>query len=91
MTINLVSAQNHPIWLIVDVSSQTKAAYKLQDILESKYNKHLLGHNREPNVVVGQQLRVLMFVYNIYVCFNGSKFSRFFNIIPPTLEEYLRI
>jgi hypothetical protein len=68
-----------------------ETATNLFHILESKYNKHLLGHNREPNLVVGQQLRVLMFMYNIYVCLNGSKFSRFFNIIPPTLEEYLQV
>ncbi len=60
-------------------------------ILESKYNKHLLGCNRKPNLVVGQQLHVLMYVYNIYVCLNGSKFSRFFSIIPPMLEERLRV
>jgi hypothetical protein len=50
-------------------------AMNLFHILESKYNKHQLGHNREPNLVVVQQRRVLMFVYNIYVCLNESKFS----------------
>ena len=29
-------------------------AMNLFHILESKYNKHLLGRNREPNLVVGQ-------------------------------------
>jgi hypothetical protein len=42
-TINLVSAQNHPIWLIVDVSSQTKAAYKLQEEVQC-FNSMLLWH-----------------------------------------------
>ncbi len=68
-----------------------ETATNLFHILESKYNKHLLGHNREPNLVVGQQLRVLILIDNIYVCLNGSKFSRFFNIIPLTLEESLRV
>ena len=68
-----------------------ETATNLFHILESKYNKHLLGSNREPNLVVGQQLRVIFFLYNIYVCLNGSKLSRFFNVIPPMLEEYLRV
>jgi hypothetical protein len=37
-----------------------ETAMNLFHNLESKYNKYLLGHNREPNLVVGQQLHVLL-------------------------------
>jgi hypothetical protein len=30
-------------------------------ILESKYNKQLLGRNREPNILIGKHLRVVCF------------------------------
>ncbi len=59
-------------WVRMSAEWPYKTATNLFHILESKYNKHLLGHNREPNLVVGQQLCVIMFVYNIYVCLNGS-------------------
>jgi hypothetical protein len=35
-----------------------ETATNLFHILQSKYNKHLLGHNRASNVLIGQQLRV---------------------------------
>ncbi len=78
-------------WIRTSAEWPYETETNLFHTLESKYNKHLLGRNREPNLVVGQQLRVLMFIYNLYVCLNGSKLSCFFNIIPPMLEEYLRV
>jgi hypothetical protein len=68
-----------------------KTATNLFYIFQSKYNNHLLGHNRTPNALIGQQLRVLFFFYDCYVCLNGSKFSRLFEVVPPTIEEYLRV
>ncbi len=61
----------------------------LLHVLHSKYNKHFLRRNRTVNDIIHKQLRVVFFLYNCYVCLNGSKFSRFFDVQPPSLEDYL--
>jgi hypothetical protein len=61
-------------------------ATNLFHILHSRYHKILLENNRNPYVIITQQLHVLFFLYNYYVYLNGSKFSRYFYVIPPTLE-----
>jgi hypothetical protein len=76
--------------LRVSIEWPYETVTNLFKILESKYNKQLLGRNREPNTLIGKQLHVV-FLYNLYVCLHGSKFSRFFDVVPPTLEEYLGI
>jgi hypothetical protein len=68
-----------------------ETATNLFHVLHSKYNKHLLGRNRTPNRLIAQQLRVVFFLYNCYVCLNRSKFSRFFGVVPPMIEQYLRV
>ena len=60
-------------------------------ILHAKYNKHLLRRNREVNFTLHAQLRVIFFLYNCYVCLNISKFGEFFDMDPPSLEEYLNV
>jgi hypothetical protein len=62
-------------------------ATNLFHILQSKYLKRLLRHNHVPNDIVCKQLQVVFFFYNCYVY--GSKFSRFFGLIPLKLEDYL--
>jgi hypothetical protein len=39
--------------------------------------------------LIGKQLFALFSLYNC--CLHGSKFSRFFDVVPPTLKEYLGI
>jgi hypothetical protein len=39
-----------------------ETATNLFHILQSKYNKHLLGHNRTPIVLIGQQLHVFFII-----------------------------
>jgi hypothetical protein len=76
--------------LRVSVEWPYEMVTNLFNILELKYNKQLLGRNRKPNTLIGKQLRVF-FLYNLYVCLHASKFSRFFDVVPPTLEEYIGI
>jgi hypothetical protein len=59
-------------------------------VLHSKYNKHFLRRDRTVNDIIHKQLRVLFFLYNCYTCLNGSKFSRFFDVQAPNLEDYLQ-
>jgi hypothetical protein len=68
----------------VTVEWPYEMAANLFHILYSRYHKKLLGCNHDPNVVITQQLRVLFFLYNCYVCLNGSMFSCYFNVLPPT-------
>jgi alpha-ketoglutarate-dependent taurine dioxygenase len=58
-------------------------------VMRSKHNKKMLTRQREPNTTLFAQLRVVFFLYNCYVCMNGSKFQKFFDMEPPTIEEYL--
>lgn len=60
-------------------------------ILHSKHNKHLLRRNRQVNFTLHAQFRVIFFLYNCYVCLNGSKFGEFFDVDAPTLEDYLDV
>jgi hypothetical protein len=59
-------------------------------ILHSKYNKHFLKREHTMNNIIHKQLRVVFFLYNYYTCLNGSKFSRFFDVQTPNLEDYLQ-
>jgi hypothetical protein len=47
--------------LRVSVEWQYETVMNLFKILESKYNKQLLGRNREPNILIGKHLRVVCF------------------------------
>ena len=58
-------------------------------IMRSKHNKKFLLQDRLLNEVLHQQLRVVFFLYNCYVCLNGSKFGKFFATEPPSLNDYL--
>ncbi len=60
-------------------------------VLLSKYNKHLLQHDQAVNDIIHKQLRVVFFLYNWYACLNGSKFSRFFDVQEPNLEDYFQM
>jgi hypothetical protein len=75
--------------LRVSIKWPYETATNLFKILVLKYNKELLGRHRVLNLLIGQQLCVAFFLYNCYVCLHGSKFSRFFNVVPQTVEEYL--
>ena len=61
-------------------------AAKLNAAHQTMTGKILLHHQ-----IVKKQLCVVVFLYNCYVCLHGSKFSRFFYVMPPSLEEYLGI
>jgi hypothetical protein len=65
-----------------------ETATNLFHILNWKYNKHILQRNRTVNDIIQKQLRVVFFLYNCYACFNCSKFSCFFDVEPPSLEDY---
>ncbi len=58
-------------------------------VLESKYQKKYYLPDRTINQVLHKQFRVVFFIYNCYVCFNGNKLTRFFDTSPPTLADYL--
>jgi len=46
----------------VSVEWPYETVTNLFKILESKYNKQLLGRNREPNTLIGKQLHVVFFI-----------------------------
>jgi hypothetical protein len=48
--------------LRVSVEWPYETVTNLFKILESKYNKQLLGRNREPNTLIGKQLCVVFFL-----------------------------
>ena len=57
--------------------------------LHETYSKKYFLPDRTINEVLHQQLRVVFFIYNCYVCFNGNKLTRFFDTPPPKLSDYL--
>jgi hypothetical protein len=58
-------------------------------VLHETYQKKYFLPDRTINEVLHQQLRVVFFIYNCYVCFNGNKLTRFFDTSPPKLSDYL--
>jgi len=48
-----------------------------------------LNRTRGVNEMITQQVRVMLFISNCYVCQNGNNVSTFFKMKPPTLEWYL--
>jgi hypothetical protein len=58
-------------------------------VLHETYQKKYFLPDRTINEVLHQQLRVVFFIYNCYVCFYGNKLTRFFDMPPPKLSDYL--
>ena len=58
-------------------------------VLHETYQKKYFLTDRTINEVLHQQLRVVFFIYNCYVCFNGNKLTRFFDTPSPRLSDYL--
>jgi hypothetical protein len=61
----------------------------LFQIMQNKHQKKYFLPNGLLNVSLHQQFRVVFFLYNCYVCFNGNKFTKFFDLPPPSLADYL--
>ncbi len=58
-------------------------------IMQNKHNKKYFLPTGLLNVTLHQQFRVMFFLYNCYVCFNGNKFTKLFDLPPPSLADYL--
>jgi len=58
-------------------------------VMQSKYEKKYFLSNGLLNMTLHWQFCVVFFIYNRYVCFNGNKLTKFFDLAPPSLEEYL--
>jgi hypothetical protein len=63
----------------------------LFQIMQSKHRKKYFLSMGLLNTTLHQQFRVVFFIYNCYVCFNGNKFTKFFDASPPSLAEYLEV
>ncbi len=57
-------------------------------IMHSKHHKIYLSTGLL-NTKLHQQFYIVFFLYNCYVCFNGNKFTKFFDLPPPSLADYL--
>jgi hypothetical protein len=60
-------------------------------IMHSKHRKKYFLSTGLLNTMLHQQFCVVFFIYNCYVCFNGNKFTKFFDLSPPSLAEYLEV
>ncbi len=63
----------------------------LFQIMQSKHHKKYFLSTGLLNTMLHQQFCVVFFIYNCYVCFNGNKFTKFFDVSPPSLAEYLEV
>jgi hypothetical protein len=88
-----------PQWLVAENlamnSLRTSVEWPYGDIIvlfhimQHKHNKKYFLSTGLLNVALHQQFRVVFFLYNCYVCFNGNKFTKFFDLPPPSLADYL--
>jgi len=63
----------------------------LFQMMQHKHQKKYFLSTGLVNVTLHQQFWVVFFIYNCYVCFNGNKFTKFFDLPPPTLADYLGV
>jgi len=52
----------------------------LLHVMQSKYEKKYFLSNGLLNQTLHQQFRIVFFIYNCYVCFNGNKFIKCFDL-----------
>ncbi len=88
-----------PQWLVAENlamnSLRTSVEWPYGDIIvlfhimQHKHNKKYFLSTGLLNEALHQQFRVVFFLYNCYVCFNGNKFTKFFDLPPPSLADYL--
>ena len=52
-------------------------------LMHETYSKKHFLPDHTINEVLHQKLRVVFFIYNCYVCFNGNKLTCFFDMPPP--------
>jgi hypothetical protein len=62
----------------------------LFQIMQNKHQKKYVLLTGLLNVALHQQFWVIFFLYNCYICFNGNKFTKFFDLPPPSLVDYLK-
>jgi hypothetical protein len=60
-------------------------------VLHETYQKKYFLPDRTINEVLHPQLRVVLFIYNCYVCFNGNKLTHFFDSPPPKLSDSITL
>jgi hypothetical protein len=58
-------------------------------VMHETYHKKCFLSDCMIHEVLRQQLRVVFFIYNCYVCFNGNELTQFFDTPPPKLSDYL--
>jgi hypothetical protein len=63
----------------------------LFQIMQHKHQKKYFSWTGLVNMTLHQQFRFLFFMYNCYVCFNGNKFTKFFDLPPPNLADCLDV
>jgi hypothetical protein len=60
-------------------------------VMQSKHQKRFFSSTGFVNMSLHQQFRVVFFIFNCHVCFNGNKFTKFFDLPPPSLADYLEV
>jgi hypothetical protein len=63
----------------------------LFSIMQHKHQKKYFLPTGLVNMTLHKQFCVIFFLYNCYVCFNGNKFTKFFDLPPPSLADYLDV
>jgi hypothetical protein len=60
-------------------------------IMHSKHRKKYFLPTGLLNTMLHKQFHIIFFIYNYYVCFNGNKLIKFFDLPPPYLADYLAV
>jgi hypothetical protein len=63
----------------------------LFQMMQHKHQKKYFSLTGLVNMTLHQQFWVIFFIYNCYVSFISNPFTKFFDLPPPTLSDYLDV
>jgi hypothetical protein len=58
-------------------------------VMKCKHHEYYFLSMGLVNKMLHQPFHIIFFLYNCYICFNGNKFTKFFDVPRPSLADYL--